>query len=79
MSTPATKVVTPTDLASSFFSAYDAHDVDAMVAMCSEDAQLRYVPMGTPGEGNARAVASAGLAVPAKMVIALLIQPHLSL
>jgi steroid delta-isomerase-like uncharacterized protein len=56
MSTPAAKVVTPTDLASSFFSAYDAHDVDAMVAMCSEDAQLRYVPMGAPGQGDVRAV-----------------------
>jgi ketosteroid isomerase-like protein len=29
-----------------FFAAYDAHDVDSMLALCAERAQGRYVPYG---------------------------------
>jgi ketosteroid isomerase-like protein len=29
-----------------FFAAYDAHDVDTMLALCAEDAQGRYLPYG---------------------------------
>jgi len=32
--------------AQAFFAAYDAHDVDRMLSLCSADAQLRHVPMG---------------------------------
>jgi steroid delta-isomerase-like uncharacterized protein len=44
----------PIDVARSFFAAYNAHDVERMVAACGEDAELRYVPMGSQGRGNAR-------------------------
>ncbi len=29
-----------------FFAAYDAHDVDGMLALCAEGAQGRYLPYG---------------------------------
>ena len=29
-----------------FFAAYDAHDVDGMVALCADSAQGRYLPYG---------------------------------
>jgi ketosteroid isomerase-like protein len=29
-----------------FFDAYDAHDIDAMLQLCADGAQLRHVPMG---------------------------------
>jgi SnoaL-like domain len=29
-----------------FFAAYDAHDVDAMLALCADGAQGRYLPYG---------------------------------
>jgi steroid delta-isomerase-like uncharacterized protein len=32
--------------AQQFFAAYDAHDVDKMLALCTEDAQGRYAPYG---------------------------------
>src|SRR3979409_1439817 len=38
----------------SFFAAYNAHKVQEMLAACSDDAQLRYVPMGNQGEGKGR-------------------------
>jgi hypothetical protein len=41
------------DVARSFFAACNAHDVERMVAACGEDAELRYVPMGSQGRGNA--------------------------
>jgi steroid delta-isomerase-like uncharacterized protein len=53
---------TPTgavEVARSFFAAYNAHDVGRMVAACSEDARLRYVPMGDHGRGKAREVGQA--------------------
>jgi hypothetical protein len=41
-----TKTISAIDGARSFFIAYNAHQVDKMLEACSEDAQLRYVPMG---------------------------------
>jgi hypothetical protein len=29
-----------------FFAAYDAHDVDGMLALCADGAQGRYLPYG---------------------------------
>ena len=29
-----------------FFAAYDAHDVEGMLALCADDAQGRYLPYG---------------------------------
>ena len=52
--TQAKSSTSPIDVARSFFAAYNAHDVERMVAACSEDAELRYVPMGSQGRGNAR-------------------------
>jgi predicted ester cyclase len=52
--TQAKSSTSPIDVARSFFAAYNAHDVERMVAACSEDAGLRYVPMGSQGRGNAR-------------------------
>jgi hypothetical protein len=42
------------DGARSFFAVYNAHDVNKMVAACSEDAEFRYVLLGNKGEGKAR-------------------------
>jgi steroid delta-isomerase-like uncharacterized protein len=56
MLSPATNTVSGIDAAQSFFTAYNAHDVDKMLAGFSEDAQLRYVPMGRQGEGRVRTV-----------------------
>jgi hypothetical protein len=44
---PATtsSAATAIDVARSFFTAYNAHEMSKMVGACSEDAQLRYVPM----------------------------------
>jgi steroid delta-isomerase-like uncharacterized protein len=33
-------------IAEKFFAAYDAHDVDGMLALCADDAQGRYLPYG---------------------------------
>ena len=33
-------------LTEKFFAAYDAHDVDGMLALCADDAQGRYLPYG---------------------------------
>src|SRR5438067_10283059 len=44
---------TSIDVALSFFTAYNAHDLNKMLASLSEDAQLRYVPMDKQGEGKA--------------------------
>jgi ketosteroid isomerase-like protein len=35
-----------------FFAAYNAHDVDRMLSLCSNIAQIRYVPMGPLGTGS---------------------------
>jgi steroid delta-isomerase-like uncharacterized protein len=47
---------TAVDVVRSFFAAYNAHDVNRMVAACSADAQLRYVPMGRQGQGPIREI-----------------------
>jgi hypothetical protein len=52
--TQAKSSTTPIDVARSFFATYNAHDVERMAAACSEDAELRYVPMGSQGRGKAR-------------------------
>lgn len=54
MSTTAATMTRAADVGRSFFASYDAHQVEKMVASCSEDARLRYVPMGSEGEGPAR-------------------------
>jgi len=33
-------------IAKKFFAAYDAHDVEGMLALCADDAQGRYAPYG---------------------------------
>src|SRR6202451_4848333 len=33
-------------IAQQFFTAYDAHDVDGMLALCADDALGRYAPYG---------------------------------
>ena len=33
-------------IAKQFFAAYDAHDVEGMLALCADDAQGRYCPYG---------------------------------
>lgn len=45
-----------TEIARSFFEAYNRHDVDKMVQVCSESAELRYIPMEKQGQGRAREV-----------------------
>ena len=40
--------------AEKFFDAYRAQDVDAMVALFTEDATFEYVPFGEAGSGNVR-------------------------
>ena len=42
--------------AQEFFAAYDAHDVDAMLRLCSDTAQLRHVPMGRLETGDVHTV-----------------------
>lgn len=39
--------------AQEFFAAYSAHNVDRMLQLCSNIAQIRYVPMGPLGTGSA--------------------------
>ena len=38
--------IDPAALAKSFFAAYDAHDVEGMLALCADGAQGRYLPYG---------------------------------
>src|SRR5271169_4972485 len=40
--------------AQKFFAAYDAHDVEGMVALCAEGAQGRYAPYGRDSVGPIR-------------------------
>jgi SnoaL-like polyketide cyclase len=40
-------------------AAYDSHDVEKMVAACNENAELRYVPMGSQGRGKVRELGKA--------------------
>jgi steroid delta-isomerase-like uncharacterized protein len=57
MITTLSNVATPIDIADSFFNSYDAHDVDGMLTLCSDDAHLHYVGMGKQGEGRIKQVA----------------------
>ena len=56
MTTTLSNVVTPIEIAGSFFNSYNAHDVDRMLSLCSDDAQLHYLPMGKQGEGKIKEV-----------------------
>jgi ketosteroid isomerase-like protein len=56
MPAAATDITAAIEAVRSFFAAYSAHDVNTMVAACSDDARLRYAPMGNQGEGKAREV-----------------------
>lgn len=38
--------------AQEFFAAYSAHDIDRMLSLCANIAQIRYVPMGALGTGS---------------------------
>jgi len=38
--------------AEGFFNAYRNRDLDKMVAQCNPEGELRYVPLGTQGEGK---------------------------
>lgn len=42
--------MTPADIVTTFFAAYRAHDVEAMVDACSERAEFRYVPFEVWGK-----------------------------
>jgi steroid delta-isomerase-like uncharacterized protein len=53
---PDADLTSTVNVVRSFFGAYNAHDVDKMLAACSPDAQLRYVPMGKQGRGPIREV-----------------------
>ena len=59
MPATSTNLTGAVEVARSFFAAYNAHDVGRMVAACSEDARLRYVPMGDHGHGKVREVGQA--------------------
>jgi steroid delta-isomerase-like uncharacterized protein len=60
MSTTTRNVILPAvDVARRFFAAYNHHDVNKMLAECSDDAQLRYVPMGSQGTGKVYEVGKA--------------------
>lgn len=41
-----------------FFDAYTAHDVQAMLALCSPTATFRYVPLGDSGIGSVHETAT---------------------
>ena len=42
--------------ARAFFDAYNAHDLERMLSLCADTAQLRYVPMGPLGSGPIRSI-----------------------
>ena len=44
------------DTARTFFTFYGAHDIDAMLSLCSRTAQLRHVPMGRLDTGDIHTV-----------------------
>jgi steroid delta-isomerase-like uncharacterized protein len=53
MAATSTNPAGAVEAARSFFDADNAHDVGRMVAACSQDARLRYLPMGDHGDGKA--------------------------
>jgi steroid delta-isomerase-like uncharacterized protein len=59
MSATVESTNTAIDATLSFFEAYNNHQVERMVNLCSEGAQLRYVPMGERGQGKASQVGKA--------------------
>ncbi len=59
MATTLNHAITNIEVAHAFFNAYNAHDVNKMLSMCSEDGELCYVPMGEKGRGKLREVGKA--------------------
>jgi steroid delta-isomerase-like uncharacterized protein len=51
MSVASTARTRAVNTAQSFFVAYNAHEVDKMLAVCNREAELRYLPMGGQGHG----------------------------
>lgn len=45
---------TALNAARAFFEAYNAHDVDRMIAACTRDAELRYPPLESQEQGKVR-------------------------
>jgi predicted ester cyclase len=56
MSSTLSHVTTAIEIVHSFFTSYNAHDVNRMLSLCSDNAELRYVPMKKQGEGRVRDV-----------------------
>jgi len=44
------------DTARAFFEAYDDHDVEGMTSLATDDAEVRYVPLGEDGTGSVHEV-----------------------
>jgi steroid delta-isomerase-like uncharacterized protein len=47
------------DAVQCFFTAFDDHEVAAMIALCTKDATVRFVPMGEEGEGTVQTLGTA--------------------
>ncbi|MDG5817578.1 nuclear transport factor 2 family protein [Natronococcus sp. A-GB7] len=47
------------DTAREFFEAYDDQDVERMASLATEDAEVRYVPLGEDGRGSVHEVGTA--------------------
>jgi steroid delta-isomerase-like uncharacterized protein len=47
-----------TQIVQAFFDAYTAHDIQAMLALCSPTATFRYVPLGDSGTGSVHETAA---------------------
>jgi steroid delta-isomerase-like uncharacterized protein len=56
MATTLNHAIANVEIAHAFFNAYNEHDVNKMVSMCSEEGELCYVPMGEKGRGKLREV-----------------------
>jgi hypothetical protein len=47
-------IASASDAALAFFRAYEAHDIDTMLSLCTSTAQLRHVPMERLETGSVR-------------------------
>ena len=50
------KCLSMKDTARAFFEAYDDHDVEGMTSLATDDAEVRYVPLGEDGTGSVHEV-----------------------
>jgi ketosteroid isomerase-like protein len=50
------RIIGASNTAQAFFRAYEAHDIDAMLSLCTSTAQLRHIPMGHLETGNVHTV-----------------------